>query len=116
MSRIRSKWTSQEKKIHNNLKGRKIKHRMHPKIDGNPDILLTNSNMAVFLNGCFWHKCPKCYNKPKSNKNYWITKIDKNIKRDKKNIRLLKKEGYKVFTVWEHDIKKNFDKIMDKFI
>ncbi len=114
MSRIRSKWTVQEKKIHNFLKGNKVKHKMHPKITGSPDILLTKSNTVVFLQGCFWHKCPKCYQKPKTNRKYWLPKIENNVKRDKKNTRQLKKEGFKILKIWEHEIKKDFDKCIDK--
>ncbi len=116
MSRIRSKWTSQEKKIHNYLKGHKIKHKMHPKIIANPDILLLNSNTAVFLHGCFWHKCPKCYREPKTNKEYWLPKIEKNVKRDRRNMKELKTEGYNVVRLWEHELKKEFNKKIDKLL
>jgi DNA mismatch endonuclease, patch repair protein len=116
MSNIRSKWTLQEKKLHNYLKGNKIKHKMHPKLTGNPDILLVNSNTLIFLHGCFWHKCPKCYKQPKTKKKYWIPKIENNVKRDRKNQRLLKKEGYKVIIIWEHEIKMDFGKAFNKII
>lgn len=106
MQSNRSKWTSIEILLHNYLKGNKIKHKMHPNIDGSPDILLVNKNIAVFIHGCFWHKCPKCYKEPKTNIEYWIPKIDKNNKRDKQNTRILKKQGYLVRVIWEHDLKK----------
>lgn len=113
MSRIRSKWTSQEKRIHNYLKGHKIKHKMHPKLKGCPDILI-NSEIAVFLHGCFWHKCPKCYVEPKSKKAYWLPKLENNVKRDKKNIRTLKKQGFTVVKIWEHSVKTNFNSVLAK--
>lgn len=114
MSRIRSKWTSQEKKIHNYLKGNKVKHKMHPNITGCPDILLIQSKTVIFLHGCFWHKCPRCYKEPKTKREYWIPKIENNVKRDKKNERLLKNEGYNVLKIWEHDIKKSIDSYIIK--
>ena len=114
MSQIRSKWTAQETKIHNFLKGHKIKHKMHPQLTGKPDILLTHTNTIVFLHGCFWHKCPKCYKEPKSRKEYWLPKIENNVKRDKKYARMLKSEGYKVIKVWEHEVKKDFNKALKK--
>lgn len=77
---------------------------MHPKIEGNPDILIYPKTV-VFINGCFWHKCPKCYKEPKSNKKYWLPKIEANVKRDRKNQRLLRKKGYEVIVIWEHEIK-----------
>lgn len=114
MSRIRSRWTKQEKAVHAYLKGRKIRHKMHPKINGSPDIILPDSKTAVFIHGCFWHKCKKCWIKPKSNIEYWLPKLRKNVKRDKKNTAVLKSRGWKVLVIWEHDIKKSkgFDKIL----
>jgi len=106
MSRIKSKWTTQEKKIHNYLKSLKIKHKMYPKIAGSPDVIIPEKKIAVFIHGCFWHKCPKHYIEPRSNREYWISKINKNAERDKKNIRVLKKDGWKVVRLWEHDISK----------
>ena len=116
MSRIKSKWTIQEVNIHNYLKGNKIKHKMHPQLIGNPDILLTNTDTVVFLHGCFWHKCPKCYKEPKSRKDYWLPKIDNNVRRDRKYARILKVEGYKVLKIWEHEVKKDFDKALNKIM
>lgn len=114
MSRIRGKWTKQEMKVHNWLKGHKIRHEMHPRIDGSPDIILKDSKTAMFINGCFWHKCPKCYIEPKSRKDFWLPKIQKNVERDRKNIKLLKKNGWEVLVFWEHDIKKNFDRAVEE--
>ncbi|MBR9677020.1 DNA mismatch endonuclease Vsr [Candidatus Woesearchaeota archaeon] len=114
MSNIRSKWTTQESKIHNYLKGNKIKHKMHPNITGSPDILLTKNKTVIFLHGCFWHRCPKCFKEPKTRMEYWIPKIENNVKRDKRNERNLKKEGYKVLKLWEHEIKKNLKKCVKK--
>lgn len=106
MSSIRSKWTSQEKKVHGLLKSLKIRHKMHPVLPGNPDILIFPKT-AVYLHGCFWHKCPKCYVAPKSRKEYWIPKIESNVKRDRKNKSSLKKLDFKVAIIWEHDVKDN---------
>ena len=114
MSLIRSKWTRQEKTIHDYLKGNKIKHEMHPKIAGNPDLILTNKNLAIFLHGCFWHGCKKCYKEPKSKKSYWIPKIENNVKRDRRNKILLKKEGYNVAVFWEHNLENSISKILDR--
>lgn len=116
MSRIRSKWTRQEIKVHNWLKGNKIRHNMHPSIDGSPDIILKNKKIAVFLHGCFWHKCPKCYVKPKSNKKYWLPKIKKTVKRDKSNEKVLKNNGWKVIKIWEHEVKRDFKSVSRKLI
>ena len=115
MCSIKSKWTTQESKIHNFLKGNKIKHKMHPKIKGSPDIIIPNKKIAIFLQGCFWHKCPIHYKEPKSKKRYWVGKIKRNVLRDRNNVKLLKKQGWKVVIIWEHDLKR-FDKILPVFL
>lgn len=116
MSRIRSKWTLQEKKIHNCLKALKVRHKMHPRIAGSLDIALTESRTAVFLHGCFWHKCPLCYKEPKSNLKYWLPKIERNVKRNRANVKALKKEGWKVLKIWEHEVKKDFGSALKKIL
>jgi DNA mismatch endonuclease (patch repair protein) len=103
MSRIRSKWTAQEVKIHSLLKAEKIRHKMHPKVQGKPDIILKDHKIAIFLHGCFWHMCSRCYKEPKTKKEYWLPKLKKNVQRDKNNIKLLKKQNYKVLIFWEHE-------------
>ncbi len=78
---------------------------MHPKLIGHPDILIKGTKTVIFIHGCFWHKCPKCYKEPKSKKKYWLPKIEGNVRRDKRNKRLLLKTGYFVVRLWEHQIK-----------
>lgn len=109
MSRIDSKWTVPEVKLHNALKGLKIRHKMHPKIDGNPDIILPDHKKAVFIHGCFWHKCGSCFVKPRTRTRFWIKKIDSNVTRDKQNIKKLRSSGWNVVVLWEHNIKKEVD-------
>jgi len=116
MSRIRSRWTKQEVRVSNWLKGHKIGHKMHPKIDGNPDIIFKDSKIAVFIHGCFWHKCPECYREPKSNREFWLPKIDRNVERDAENKKILEKNEWKVVVLWEHEIKKNLDVFVEKII
>jgi len=100
MSKIRGKWTRPEILAHNWLKGNKIKHRMHPKIYGNPDII--TGNKLIFIDGCFWHGCPKHFRIPKSNRKFWAPKIRRNIQRDRKIRKTLRKKGYTVIRIWEH--------------
>jgi len=104
MSLIRSKWTKPEKFLHNYLKGKKIHHKMHPRIKGSPDIILPRKKLAIFINGCFWHGCKTCYRMPKNNAAFWREKILANIKRDKNNKKTLREASWKVKTLWEHEI------------
>jgi DNA mismatch endonuclease (patch repair protein) len=113
MSKIRSKWTTPERKIHGFLKSKKIEHKMHPKLVGNPDIFLPEENLVVFVQGCFWHKCPKHYREPKTRRFYWIPKIKRNVSRDREVTKALKKKGYRVIRIWEHQVKDgSFKKIL----
>ena len=88
---------------------------MDAKLPGRPDLYFPKLMLAVFIDGCFWHKCPICYTDPKSNKDYWIPKIDKNVNRDKQNEILLKSKGIYVIRYWGHEVKNDLNKIADKF-
>ena len=70
-------------------------------LPGAPDFLFKNARLAVFVDGCFWHGCPRCGHVPKTNKPYWRAKIKRNKQRDRKTTRELKKLGLKVVRIWE---------------
>jgi len=106
MSKIHSKWTKQETLIHQTINKFGVPHIMHPKIPGSPDFIIPSQKIAVFIHGCFWHKCPLCFRTPKSNEEYWFPKLDKNIKRDAENENVLRNSGWEVSIIWEHEIKK----------
>ena len=76
-------------------------------MNGSPDIIILEKNLAIFVHGCFWHKCKNCYKKPVNNKEFWEEKMERNIERDKKNLKTLKKEGWKTLVIWECDLKNN---------
>ena len=116
MSRIRSKWTKPELIVHNHLKGRKIPHKMHPKIEGSPDLILLDKKQAVFIHGCFWHKCSLCYKPPASRREYWKNKITRNIARDKKNEKNLRNNGWNVICIWEHELKQDLQHSLQKIL
>lgn len=97
MSRIKGKWTGPEKKAHNFLKGNHVRHKMHPDLPFHPDVLIKDGGgLLIFIDGCFWHKCPKHYREPKSNVKFWRSKIANNAKRDRKAVRELRRMGYVV--------------------
>jgi len=85
-------------------------YRVHYKLLGKPDIVFPKKKIAVFIDGCFWHKCPKCFVKPQTNKKFWQEKINSNVERDKNVNKQLKKAGWKIIRIWEHDVKKNLNK------
>jgi DNA mismatch endonuclease (patch repair protein) len=72
---------------------------------GKPDFFFRKKHIAVFVDGCFWHGCPKCGHYPKTRNSFWKTKILRNKERDKRNRRELRKDGVKVVSIWEHSLK-----------
>lgn len=108
MSRIKGKWTTPEMVMHGHLKSRKIQHKMHPRMAGNPDILITGTRTVVFIDGDFWHG--KEYAKRKHKlKPFWKAKIETNMKRDKRYGKVLKEDGWRVLRFWEGDVLKRPD-------
>lgn len=104
MSRIRSE--SGIEVLPEGLKGLYL--RKHPRgICGRPDFGNKTRKVAVFIDGCFWHKCPAHYREPKSNREYWIPKMERNRERDKEVTARLRGEGWRVVRVWEHELANN---------
>jgi DNA mismatch endonuclease (patch repair protein) len=80
--------------------------RLHAKdVAGCPDFVFDTRRIAVFVDGCFWHGCPTCHRPPSSNQEYWTKKVERNTARDRRNTRLLRKDGWRVLRVWEHELK-----------
>ena len=79
--------------------------RKYPLV-GKPDFVIPKSRLAIFVDGCFWHGCKEHCRMPESNREYWVSKIDKNIKRDKLINKELKKRRWVVIRIWEHDLRK----------
>ncbi|KKL52019.1 hypothetical protein LCGC14_2289710, partial [marine sediment metagenome] len=85
MSRIRSKNTGPERAFKKELRSAGISGFIeHPKyIEGKPDFYFPKHKLAVFIDGCFWHACPSCFQEPDQNNKFWMKKITQNIRRDK---------------------------------
>ena len=76
------------------------------KAPGRPDIAYPGKRIAIFINGCFWHRCPKCdLPIPKSNQEYWIHKFTRNVQRDQERIAELERLGWQVHVIWECDLR-----------
>jgi DNA mismatch endonuclease (patch repair protein) len=77
------------------------------KAPGRPDIAYPGRKIAIFVNGCFWHRCPKCNpSTPKTNAEYWNEKFKQNVERDQRKVEELEALGWKVFVIWECELKK----------
>jgi len=117
MSKIRSKNTKVELLIFRELRRKKIYFQKHYKrASGSPDIALPRKKIAVFIDGDFWHGYRFSKNKKRLPRKYWRSKIEGNITRDKKNRAKLRREGWKVLRIWEHEVIKNHDKAFNKIV
>lgn len=83
-------------------------------LPGRPDFVFAGSRLAVFVDGCYWHGCPKCYRPPESNTSYWSEKYKRNKARDRKISAKLRREGWKVLRIWEHEVKKTPQRAVEK--
>jgi DNA mismatch endonuclease (patch repair protein) len=84
-------------------------------LPGRPDIVFPEDRIAIFVNGCFWHRCPYCRpSVPKTNKKFWNNKFLANKKRDRRVRQRLTRNGWKVFVFWECQIKKDTQQLVDK--
>lgn len=84
---------------------------------GKPDICYPGRKIAIFINGCFWHRCPKCnLPLPVHNSEYWIPKLERNVQRDRETAEALEQQGWTVIVLWECDLKKDFDKTMENVV
>jgi DNA mismatch endonuclease (patch repair protein) len=80
--------------------------RRHKKIFGvRPDFVFQKEQTAVFVHGCFWHGCKKDRTIPKTNRKFWIKKIEANVRRDRLSVALLRKKGWKTMRIWEHELR-----------
>jgi len=112
MASIRGKNTKPELIIRKILWSGGFRYRIHDKsVYGTPDISNKRRKLAVFIDGCFWHGCKKCYKEPATNTVFWREKIRNNKKRRMKVRRELKKQGWVVQEFWEHQINSKPEKI-----
>ena len=94
-------------------------YRLHWRIDDEngryvcrPDITYPGRKLAIFVHGCFWHRCPKCaMSLPKSNVDYWSQKFEGNIERDRKKEEALHNLGWCVHTIWECEVEDDFTEL-----
>ena len=107
MSRIRSKNTKPELIVRKVLHNSGIRYRLHARnLPGKPDLSNKSKKFAIFVNGCFWHQHKGCKRAsiPKSNTDYWIPKLEKNVNRLRENLETLDTMGYRTAVIWECEV------------
>lgn len=119
MSRIKGKDTSIEVKVRKYLFSKGFRFRKNDKrYPGKPDIVLPKYKTVIFINGCFWHMHSGCKQGrlPKSNVEYWRKKLEKNVLNDKLHIQQIERMGWSSIVLWECELKKDFDGVMEKLL
>ncbi|GAB3194073.1 very short patch repair endonuclease [Pontibacter aydingkolensis] len=117
MSANVSKSTKPEKALRSKLfllgvRGYRVNYK---KLPGRPDMVFTKSKVAIFVNGCYWHRCPVCnLPLPKHNSDFWREKFERNVKRDDVKKLELERLGYRVLVVWECEIKNKMEYVAEK--
>jgi|ERR1700733_6119794 DNA mismatch endonuclease (patch repair protein) len=117
MSRIRGKDTTIEVTFRKYLWAMGVRgYRVRGNVPGSPDVYFPKLHFAVFIDGCFWHRCPQCFRKPKSNLRYWNKKIRDNVARDKRKNVELRRRKIRYMHIWEHEIKRDPNGAYRKFL
>jgi len=84
---------------------------------GRPDICFTKKRLAVFIHGCFWHRCPRCTkSSPKTNSDFWKKKFELNVARDQVKLDALHQQGWKTLVLWECDIKRDLAEQVERVV
>ena len=99
--------SSLEDKVRKYLFSKGFRYRKNDRrYPGHPDIILPKYHTVIFINGCFWHQHPGCSRAtvPKTNLEYWETKLRRNKERDEENCRILKEKGWNVVVLWECEL------------
>jgi DNA mismatch endonuclease (patch repair protein) len=108
MSRIKGKDTKPEMLVRKFLHAQGFRYKLHDKsLPGKPDIVLPKYKTVIFIHGCFWHGHNNCkyFTIPKTRTEWWRNKIETNKANDVKAVKALRKEGWKIITVWECKLK-----------
>jgi DNA mismatch endonuclease (patch repair protein) len=117
MSRIRARDTGPEIILRRLLFRSGVRgYRLNYDLPGKPDIVFVKKRLAVFIDGCFWHKCPVHFVKPETRTDFWMKKIDSNVTRDERVNRTLRESGWCVLRFWEHEIRKAPESAAEKIM
>ena len=108
MRRVKGRNTTPEMKVRKALTRLGARYRLHRKdLPGNPDIVMPGRRLAIFVHGCFWHghDCARGARVPKQNREYWVTKVGRNVARDARSAEALAALSWRVVVIWECELK-----------
>lgn len=87
-----------------------------PNVPGSPDFVFPKSRLAVFVDGCFWHGCPRCGHIPRTNRSYWRAKIARNKRRDNIISKTLRALKYRVVRIWECQLRNDPNRCLHRIV
>ena len=115
MKAVRNRDTAPEIRLRRHLWKMGFRYRKHPRIAATrPDLAFMGPRVAVFVDGCFWHGCPRHYVTPVGNGAFWKEKLRRNRKRDQIVAGRLEDEGWMVLRVWECDVNRRVDDVLER--
>ena len=115
MRSVRTRDTAPEIRLRRALWKAGLRYRTRTRIErARPDIAFLGKRVAVFVDGCFWHGCPRHYTKPAENASFWFAKVEKNRTRDARNNQAVESLGWKVLRFWECEVEKELDRVVDR--
>lgn len=117
MRRVKNKDSEAELSLRSALHAEGLRFRLHRRVEGvTVDIVFPGPRVAVFVDGCFWHGCPKHATFPKTNRDYWLPKLAENKERDERQTKHLQESGWKVIRIWEHDCKPPTSRVVSRIV
>ena len=112
MSRIRGTDTKPERVLRVALWREGLRYRLRMSLPGKPDLVFRGVRITIFVDGCFWHRCPEHATSPKANASFWQQKIAGNVERDARVNRDLNAAGWLVLRFWEHEVERDLDRVV----
>jgi DNA mismatch endonuclease (patch repair protein) len=106
--------TSPEMLLRRGLHALGFRYSLSSRLPGRPDIVFPSRGVALFVDGCFWHRCPEHFVMPATNRSKWLEKLEKIVPRDRRVDQELGALGWTVVRVWEHEIRRTLDETLKR--
>lgn len=106
--------TKPEVRLRKKLWAQGYRYRFGHGLPGKPDLVFVSRRVVIFVDGCFWHRCPEHFRMPRTNRQFWEDKINRNVERDAWVNEKLASAGWQVIRVWEHEIRKDLDGVVKR--